>query len=141
LISKAGIKSEGLVRAVYSDPGFEVLSNSLFKEVCFPLEANRLHPFEWVSNLVVAVAPKAEEESIGTKFDVIAHHVRVHSNQFDRESVDHKFHFDFNCAADDFSDARGQELVYEFRVEEARKVAVHLFVATDQLVAESDPWH
>ena len=75
MISEAGVKSKGLIRAVYSDPGFEVLSDSFFKEVCLPLEANRLHPFEGVSNPVVAVAFEAEEESIGAKFDVIAHHV------------------------------------------------------------------
>ena len=82
LISKTGVKSKGLIRTVYSDPRFKVLSDSLFKGVCFPLEANRLHPFEGVSDPVVAVAPEAEEESIGTKFDVVAHHARVHSNQF-----------------------------------------------------------
>jgi hypothetical protein len=125
LISEAGVKSKGLILAVYSDPGFEILSDSLFKEVCLPLEANRLHPFEGVSNPVMAVAPEAEEELIGAKFDVIAHHVRVHSNQFDGESIDHEFHFDFDRAAYDFGDGRDRELVYEFQVEEACKVAVH----------------
>ena len=72
--SEASVEGKGLIRAVNSDPGFEVLSNSvLFKEVCLPLEANRLHPFEGVSNPVVAVASEAEEELIGAKFDVIAH--------------------------------------------------------------------
>jgi hypothetical protein len=71
----------------------------------------------------------------------MAHHARFHSNQFNGESVDHEFHFDFDRAAYDSSDARGWELVYEFRVEEAREVAVHPFVATDQLVAEAEPRH
>ena len=114
MISKAGVKSEGLIRAVYSNPGFKVFSDSLFEEVRFSLETNRLHPFERVPNPVVAVAPEAEEESIGTKFDVIAHHARVHPNQLDRESVDNKFHFNLNHPAYDFSDARGRELVYKF---------------------------
>jgi len=83
IISKAGVKSEGLICAAYPNSGFKVLSDSLFKEVRFSLETNRLHPFERVPNLVVAVAPKAEEESIGTKFDVIAHHARVYPNQLD----------------------------------------------------------
>ncbi len=111
VISKAAIKSEGLICAVYSDPGFKVPSNSLFKEVRFSLETNRLHPFERAPNPVVAIASKAEEEPIGTKFDVIAHHARVHLNQLDGESVDDKFHFNFNRATYDFSDARGWELV------------------------------
>jgi hypothetical protein len=88
----------------------------------------------------VAVAPEAEEELIGTKFDVIAHHVQVHPDQLDRESIDNEFHFNFNCAAYDLGDARSWELIVnKFRVEEARKVTVHpfAFVATDQLVAKA----
>jgi hypothetical protein len=74
MISKAGVKSKGLICAVYANPGFRVLSDSLFKEIRFTLETNCLHPFERVPNSVVAVASEAEEESIGTEFDVIAHH-------------------------------------------------------------------
>ena len=78
MISEARVKSKGLIRAVYTNPGFEVLSDTLFKKVRFSLETNRLHPFERVPNPVVAVTPEAKEKSIGTKFDVIAHHARVH---------------------------------------------------------------
>jgi hypothetical protein len=117
MISKAGVKSKGLIHAVYANPGFRVLSDSLFKKVRFSLETNHFHPFERVPNPVVAVAPEAEEESIGTKFDVIAHHARVHSDQLDGESGDNEFHFNFNRAAYDLSDARGWELVNKFRVE------------------------
>ena len=67
---------------------YEDKEDSFLKKVRFSLETNRFHPFERVPNPVVAVAPEAEEESIGTKFDVIAHHARVHSNQLDGESVD-----------------------------------------------------
>ena len=62
----------------------------------------------------MAVAPEAEEESIGTKFDVIANHARVHPDQLDGESVDNEFHFNFNRAACNFNDARGWELVNKF---------------------------
>ena len=122
---------------VYADPGFEVLSNSLFKKVRFPLETDRLHPFKWIPNSVVTVPPKTEKESIGTKFDVIAHHARVHPDQFDGESVDNEFHFNLNRAAYNFSDARSRELVDKLRVEEARKIAVHPLNAAYQLVAEA----
>jgi len=118
-----------LIRAVYADPGFEVLSNSLFKKVCFPLETDRLHPFRWIPNSVVTVTPETEKESIGTKFDVIAHHARVHPDQFDGESVDSEFHFSLDRAAYNFSDARGWELVDKLRVEEACKIAMHPLVA------------
>ena len=122
---------------VYADPGFEVLSNSLFKKVRFPLETDRLHPFKRIPNSVVKVAPETEKESIGTKFDVIAHHARVHPNQFDGESIDNKFHFNLDRAAYNFSDVRGWEFVDKLRVEEARKIAVHPLIAAYQLIAEA----
>ena len=68
---------------VYANPRFEELSNLLFKKFHFPLETDRLHPFKQIPNSVVTVAPETEKESIGTKFDVIAHHALVHSDQFD----------------------------------------------------------
>ena len=64
MISKAGVKSKGLVCAVYANPGFRALSDSLFKKKHFTLETNRLHPFERVPNSVVAVASEAEEKPI-----------------------------------------------------------------------------
>jgi len=101
-----------LICAVYADPGFEVLSNSLFNKV---------------------------KESIGTKFDVIAHHARVHPDQFDGESINNEFHFNLDRAAYNFSDARGWELVDKLRVKEARKIAVHplIAIAAYQLIAEA----
>ncbi len=52
----------------------------------FFLETDRLHPFEQVSNpVVLAVVPEAKEKSIGTKFDVIAHHTQVHPDQLNRD--------------------------------------------------------
>ena len=126
-----------MIRAVYADPGFEVLSNSLFKKNRFPLETDRLHPFKRIPNSVVTVAPETEKESIGTKFDVIAHHARVHPDQFDGESDDNEFHFNLDRVAYNFSDARGWELVDKLQVEEARKIAVHPLIAAYQLIAEA----
>ena len=58
--SKTGVKSECLVSVsvINSNPGFVIFSNLLFKEVCFALEANCLHPFEQVVGVVVSVTAK-----------------------------------------------------------------------------------
>jgi len=32
-----------------------VFSNAFFEEICFPLEADHFHPFEWVANFVVSL--------------------------------------------------------------------------------------
>jgi len=85
----------------------------------------------------MTVAPETEKELTGTKFDVIAHHARVHPDQFDGESVDNEFHFNLDRAAYNVSDARCCELVDKLRVEEARKIAVYPLIAAYQLIAEA----
>ena len=116
LISETGIESEGLIHTIYADPRFGVLSDSLFEEIRFALETNRLHPFERIVNLVVTITPETEKTSIGTEFDVVAHHARVHPDQFDGEGVDNEFHFDLDRAAYDSSDACSRELVDKRRI-------------------------
>jgi hypothetical protein len=105
-----------LIHTIYADPRFEVLSDSFFEEICFALETNRLHPFERIANSVVTVTPETKKKSIGTEFDVVAHHARVHPDQFNGEGVDNEFHFGLNRAAYDSSDACSQELVDKLRV-------------------------
>jgi len=75
-------------------------SNAFFEEVCFALKANRFHPFEWVPDFEGTVATEAEEQSVSAKIDVVTHHCRVHSDQFDGEGFDNKFHLDCDCFAD-----------------------------------------
>ena len=113
---ETGVESKGLVHTVDTDPRFEVLSDPLFKEVRFALETNRLHPFEQIVNLVVTITPETEKKSIGTEFDVVEHHARVHPDQFNGEGVNNEFHFGLNRAAYDSSDACSQELVDKLRV-------------------------
>ncbi len=72
---KACVESKELVRTVYADPRFEVFSDSFIKEVRFALETDRLHPFERIANSVVTVISKVDKKSIGTEFNVVAHHI------------------------------------------------------------------
>jgi len=97
-----------LIRTVNAHSRFGVFSNSLLKEVHLTLETDCHHPFKWVPNFVVAVAPEAEKESVSAKFDVVAHHGQVHPYQFDGESINYKFHFDLDRTAHDLNDARLQ---------------------------------
>jgi hypothetical protein len=38
------------------------------------LEAYHFHPFERVADFLVSLVSKGNQESVGTKLDVIAHH-------------------------------------------------------------------
>ena len=53
--SEARVKAEGLVDLVHSYSGLRVFTNTFFKEIRFPLEADRFHPLERVVNIVVSV--------------------------------------------------------------------------------------
>ena len=72
--SKAGIKGEGLVSFIHYYNGFRVFANAFFEEVSFPLEADHFHPFERVAYFDVSLVPKGNQESVGAKLDVVAHH-------------------------------------------------------------------
>ena len=80
--------------------------NSLLKEISFALQTDRLHPLEsLVSDFVVAVTSKAEEEPVSAESDVVAHHCQIHPYQFHWEGIDDEFHLDFDCTAYDLNDA------------------------------------
>ena len=104
-MSEAGIKSKGLVVAIDSDARFGVFSHAFFEEVCFALEADGFHPFEWVPDFEVSITVEAKKEPVGAEFDVIAHHGRIHADEFDGESIYHELHFDGDGAADDLDDS------------------------------------
>jgi hypothetical protein len=79
-VLKASVKSKGLFQAINPNARFGVFANTFLKEVCFPLQANHLHPFERIPCFEVMLTSEGGKESIGAKFNVVAHHQRVHSN-------------------------------------------------------------
>jgi hypothetical protein len=83
-------------------PDFEYYPMRFFEENCFPLEADHFHPIKRVANFVVSLAVQGNQKSVGAELDVVAHHGRVHPNEFDREGIEDKFHFNVNCTADNF---------------------------------------
>jgi hypothetical protein len=114
-VSKASIKGKGLVSAVDTNAQFGVLSDAFLKEVYFALTTNHFHPLKRVPNVEVMVAPKAEEEAVGAEFDVVAHHSRVHSDQFNGEGINNEFHLNCNCTANDLNNLGFQKPVDKFR--------------------------
>ena len=62
-----------MIRPVYAHSRLGVLSNSLLEEVSFALKTDCLHPLERVSDFVVAAKSEAEEKSVSTESDVVAH--------------------------------------------------------------------
>jgi hypothetical protein len=63
-----------LVRPVYAHSRLGLFPNSLLEEVSFAPWTNRLHPLERVSVFVVVATSEAEEKSVSTESDVVAHH-------------------------------------------------------------------
>ena len=104
-MSEAGVKSKGLVSAVDANARFGIFSDTFFKEVGFALKADGFHPFEWAPNFEVSITVKAKKEPVGAEFDVVAHHGRIHADEFDRKGVDNELHFDCDGAADDLDDS------------------------------------
>jgi len=113
-LSEANVKDKGLVGTVNANARFGVLPDAFLEEVCFALKADRFHPFERVPSFEVTVAAKAEKESVGAKFDVVAHHCGVHSDQFDGEGISDKFRLDCNCTADDINNSGFRKPVDKF---------------------------
>ncbi len=115
-VSEASVEGKGLAGAVNANARFGVLPDAFLEEVCFALKADCFHPFDQVPNFEVTVAAKAEEESVSAKFDVVAHHSGVHSNQFNGEGISNKFHLDCNCTAEDLNNSGFRKPVDKFRV-------------------------
>ena len=113
-VSEASIKGKGLVGAVTANAQFGILSDAFLEEVCFAMKADCFHPFKRVPSFEVMVTAKAEKESVGAKYNVVAHHSGVHSNQFDREGISKEFHLDCNCTADDLNDSGFRKPVDKF---------------------------
>lgn len=70
-----------LVCRVDPNPGLAVLPYTLFEEVSFALKGNHLHPVERVCRVVLLLAPKLHEQSVGAEFDILSHESAVHAYQ------------------------------------------------------------
>jgi hypothetical protein len=90
---------------------------------------------------VVSTAAKGDQELVGTELDLVAHHDRIHPNEFNREGIDNEFHLDVNCTDDDINDTFFGKTVSQFGVEEACKVTAKPFVVADKFVAEAEARH
>ena len=112
-----------------------------FKEVCFPLEADCFHPLKRVVNVVVSLVSKGNQELVGTKLDVVAHHGLVHPDEFNGEGVSDKFHFYVDHAVDDLNNACFRKAVEQFGLEEACKVAMEAFVTANQFFSKAEARH
>jgi hypothetical protein len=64
----------------------------------------------------VAATSKAEEKSVSAESDVVAHHSRIHPDQFNGKGVNDEFHLDCDSAANDLNDSRFWEPVNDFGV-------------------------
>ena len=115
-----------------------VLPDALLEKVGLALEGDHDHPVERVVRVVHLGAAERLEEAVGAELNVLAHHVRVHPDQLDGETVLHELLLDRDGVADNLVHARVGQLGDELAVEEASEVAVEPLVAADQLVREAE---
>ncbi len=57
------------------------------------------------------MSAEGNQESVSAKLDVVAHHGRIHPNEFDREGINNEFHFNVDCTADDVHDECSRKMV------------------------------
>jgi hypothetical protein len=81
------------------------------------VKTDYFHPFEQVASFVVSGAAKGDQELVGTKVDVVAHHGLVNSNEFDREGINNKIHLDVDCTPDIIKNVCFREMASQFGVE------------------------
>ena len=105
------------------------------------MEADHFPPFKRVADFVVPLVANGNQELVGAVLDVVSHHGQVLPNEFDREGINNKFHFDVDHTADDVGDMCYRKMVDQCGVEEACKVAVESFITADQFVAEAEARH
>ena len=82
-----------------------ILTDSRFKEVGLSLERDHVHPFKWVSDVVLGLNSKREQETVSDELDVLVHQGTVHANQLDWERLGHKVLFDLHRLIDDLGDS------------------------------------
>lgn len=81
-----------------------VLGDATFEEVSLSFQTDVSHERERIRLVVHGLDSKLVKQMIGDVLDVIAHVIRVHSDELDRQSVNQKLLLNRNSLADDFTD-------------------------------------
>ena len=89
----------------------------------------------------MSLVAKGNQELVCTKLDVVAHHDQFHPNEFNREGINNKFHFNVDRTADDVNDACFRKAVDQFRVKQACEVTVEPIIVADEFVAGAEARH
>jgi hypothetical protein len=124
-----------------STPDIEYLPTRFSKKFVFPRRLIVSIHSKGLPIFVVSTAAKGDQESVGAELDIVPHHDRIDSNEFNREGINNKFHLNVNCTVDDIDDAFFEKTVSQFGVEEACKVTVEPFVTADKFDAEAKARH
>merc|ERR1719204_351058 len=104
------IQREGVGFSIGHHVGFLILTHSTLEEVGLSLEADHLHPVEWVGNIPDLAIVQSMQQSIGNKFNVLGHHVGVHSDELHGKCVRDKLTFTSHRITYDFVDEFFREL-------------------------------
>ena len=123
------------------DTRFGVCRDSRFEEVGFALQGDHLHEVEGVGDVPDFRVTEGDQQSIGDKLDVLAHQLRVHSDERNRKSIGQEFLFDLDGLSDDLVDGVWVGSSSEVGEQETSKVGVETLVSRDELVGEGESGH
>jgi hypothetical protein len=122
------------------DSTFCVFAHSFLKEVCFALEGNSIHPWEWVDYIVDSRLFHFAEEAICTELNVLVHEGCIHTHEVKWECLfADKMFFNLDCTVNNLPDADRARRFEQVVVEDTGKITVKSFIAADSLFAKYRP--
>ena len=81
------------------------------------------------------------EQTVSDELNVLAHQLRVHANQGNREGIGQKLLLDGNSVGDDLLDRLRVRTTAKVAEEQAREVGVHTLITADEFVGERQTRH
>lgn len=65
------------------------------------LQRNLLHPVERICCVVVFAASQTDQQAVSAKIDVFRHHIRVHANEFNGQTLANELSLNLHSLTDD----------------------------------------
>lgn len=131
----------GVLLSGSHDTGLLVVADALLEEVGLTSQRDRLHEVERIGGVEVLLVTEGNQKTVGDEFDVLAHQLRVHAEQGDRQSVSQELLLNANSLDDDVLDNLLAGAVVQVREQETSKVSVEALITRDKLVGEGEAGH
>lgn len=123
------------------DTSLLVVTDALLEEVCLSSKGDVVHEVEGVGGVVELLVPKSNKQSVGDEFNVLAHELRVHSQESTRKGVSEELLLDTDRFSDDaFHNLRAWS-VAKVGEKETGEISVETLITGDELVGEGETGH